>query len=174
MKKWTVQSTEQVIKDKWIDVRADSCRTGQGVLVEPFYTYHPKNWVLVAAETKSGEWLIVRQYRHGIQEFDYEFPAGNCESQDKPLETAQRELLEETGYGLGDWSFVRRWPFNTANHSNFVFGFLARNVEKIAEVQWDENEEIEVLLWTKEKIKKAVEEGKVQNPFHQLLTYIIF
>ena len=44
--------------------------------------------------------LLVRQYRHGIKETRYEICAGVCETGEEPLLSAQRELYEETGYGL--------------------------------------------------------------------------
>ena len=47
---------------------------------------------------------MIDQYRHGLGETSYEIPAGVMEPSDRsPLEAARRELLEETGYGGGEW-----------------------------------------------------------------------
>ena len=39
-----------------------------------------------------------KQYRYPVQELCIEFPAGKTDKNESPLETAQRELKEETGF----------------------------------------------------------------------------
>lgn len=44
-----------------------------------------------------GKYVLVKQYRHSVNETIYEFPAGKIAPGETPLEAAKRELLEETG-----------------------------------------------------------------------------
>lgn len=43
--------------------------------------------------------LVLRQYRHTLRTWEYEIPAGTVEQGEMPINTARREVLEETGYG---------------------------------------------------------------------------
>ena len=47
--------------------------------------------------------LLVRQYRLPAQRFLWELPAGSVDPGEKPLQTAKRELKEETGYHAKNW-----------------------------------------------------------------------
>lgn len=54
--------------------------------------------VVVLPVFPDGRILLVRQYRHAVEEFLWELVAGHIEPGEKPAATAHRELLEETGY----------------------------------------------------------------------------
>lgn len=47
--------------------------------------------------------ILLEQYRHAIGGFIWEIPAGTLESGEDPLDAAQRELTEETGYVAAQW-----------------------------------------------------------------------
>ncbi|RKX87446.1 MAG: NUDIX hydrolase, partial [Spirochaetes bacterium] len=67
----------------------------------PFVSVDAPDWVTIIPELEGGdksEFLMVRQYRHGSEMVEMEFPAGVIDPGEKPAEAAARELLEETGY----------------------------------------------------------------------------
>jgi ADP-ribose pyrophosphatase len=64
-------------------------------------TYHAVNqpdYLAIVAQTPSGHFPIVRQYRPALEDFTWELPAGLAEAGEDPAEGCKRELLEETGY----------------------------------------------------------------------------
>ncbi|MBW7961888.1 NUDIX hydrolase [Bradyrhizobium sp. BR 10261] len=65
---------------------------------ETYYAIAQPDYVAVLAVTPDSRVPLVRQYRPAIQRFSLELPAGIVDPDEDPLETARRELLEETGY----------------------------------------------------------------------------
>lgn len=98
---WTVLSSEYLHRAPWLTVRKDHVVLPNGNHIPSYYILEYPNWVNTIAITRNGQFVFIRQYRHGIQETSYELCAGVCEEEDgSPMVSAQRELLEETGeYG---------------------------------------------------------------------------
>ncbi|TWF54495.1 NUDIX hydrolase [Neorhizobium alkalisoli] len=96
--KWSVLSSETVVKDRWIDLRAETCVTPSGQEIAPYYVLSYPDWVNIVAITADDEIVLVRQYRHGAADVFTEIPGGAVDAGDPdPVAAAKRELLEETG-----------------------------------------------------------------------------
>lgn len=127
--RWTVDATDSIVADRWIRLRADSCRTAEGTAVAPYYVLEYPDWVTVLAVTDLQQVLLVDQYRHGAGVVTREFVAGSVEALDaSPLVAAQRELAEETGFAGGDWVHLGSPWVNAATHTNRNHCFLAVGV----------------------------------------------
>ena len=101
--KWKILSSEYLFRDLWFTVRKDICETPDGKIIDPYYVYEFPTWVSALAITEDNQVVMVRQYRHGIEETILEVPGGCVDDTDKSLETAiARELAEETGYSFKD------------------------------------------------------------------------
>ncbi|MCC2979440.1 MULTISPECIES: NUDIX hydrolase [unclassified Sphingomonas] len=131
---WQVVSSRRVIDDPWLRVRADDCVTAEGVRIAPFFiTEHP-DWAIVVAIDEDDRLLLVDQYRHGWGITSRELPTGAIDPDDaNPVAAGQRELIEETGYGGGEWTLVATLAPNPANQSNRCYALLASGVSKLAE-----------------------------------------
>ena len=64
---WRTLKSKQIIKDKWISLREDTCKMSNDKIIEPYYVLEYSTWVNVVALTKEKDVILVRQYRHGIQ-----------------------------------------------------------------------------------------------------------
>ena len=113
-RKWEILSTEYLIRRPWLTARRDHVKLPTGVENPEFYVLEYPDWVNVIAITKEGEFVMIRQYRHGLGETRYELCAGVSEEGEDPVESARRELYEETGYGGGEWQL---WMTISANPS---------------------------------------------------------
>ena len=83
-------------------VRADRYEFRGQPAGHPFSVIESSPWVNIVAVTEADEVVLVRQYRHGIQEDSLEVPGGMVDAEDgDPATGAARELLEETGYQGG-------------------------------------------------------------------------
>jgi ADP-ribose pyrophosphatase len=125
--------------------RIDKCELANGTVLEPM-VFEFGTWANVLAITKDGQAVLVRQYRHGVQEILLELPGGIVEEGEEPIEGAKRELLEETGYSSSNIVEVGMIYPNPAFQTNRLFCFLALDAEEAGFQNLDESEDIEVQL----------------------------
>ncbi len=82
---------------------------------------------------------------------------------DTPERAAERELLEETGYGVGKLVKIGEANPNPAIFSNRCHTFLARHVKKVCEPTPDQAEDIEVVLVPMGDIPRLIRTGKINH-----------
>jgi ADP-ribose pyrophosphatase len=164
---WTVSSSEQVFRDRWLSVRADTCSTPDGAVVSPYYVLEYPDWVNVVALTTQEDVVLVRQYRHGIGQTLIELPCGAVEEDDaSPLGAARRELLEETGYQAETFVSSGVLSPNPATHNNSTHCFLATGCRSVASPVQDETERTEVVLMPLQKFAETVLAGGLYQALH--------
>lgn len=123
---WTIDSSEYIVDDRFLKLRADTCTTPQGGKVDRYYVLELDDWVNCIAIDEDDNVVMLRHYRHGVQKYLMEFIGGVIEATDASPETAaKRELEEETGYTGGMFYHVGTGYPNPANHTNRVHTFLA-------------------------------------------------
>lgn len=123
-----------------------------GVVHDEYYILEYPTWINVIAITADGHYVMVEQYRHGLQDVFTELVAGVAEDGEQPIEAARRELLEETGYGNGEWHLFSVLSQNPSATTNLSYTFIATGVEKIAGQNLDETEDIAVRLMTEQEV----------------------
>ncbi|MCK6582438.1 MAG: NUDIX hydrolase [Anaerolineales bacterium] len=150
--------------------RMDTCELPSGKPYKAFVLEFDA-WANVVAITKKNEVVLVRQYRHGVQEISLELPGGVVDAGEDPLEGVRRELLEETGYGGGTVVEVGRIYPNPAIQQNTLYCYLATDVEWVGEQHLDESEEIEVALVPLDEMIEMVQQGRLR---HALNVAVLF
>mgnify|MGYP001574669252 CR=1 FL=1 len=131
LQKWSTTSSRYVLKDKWIKVRADACKTKSGEVVSPYYVLEYPDWVRMVVINRNNEILITHQYRHEIKQITTELISGTVDSKDKShLSAAKRELLEEVGY-IGKFTLLGIASPNPANHTNHTYSYLVTNPKQV-------------------------------------------
>ena len=121
------------------------------------------DWVNIVAVTNEGLSVMVRQYRFGIGDCTLETAGGMVDPGESPLEAAQRELVEETGYGGGEWRSLGSVEPNPAFHPHLCHHFLAENVTEIAPQNVGPGEEISVELCTLDQMKNEMRAGTLKH-----------
>lgn len=155
--KWEVLSSEHLFRRPWLTVRKDCVKLPTGQINDEFYVLEYPDWVNVIAITKDGDYVMERQYRHGLGVTCYEICAGVVEEGEPPLEAAKRELLEETGYAGGEWEEIMTVCGNSSTTNNYTHCFVARGVEKVAGQSLDRTEDIKVELLSREQVKELMD-----------------
>jgi len=105
---------------------------------------------------------LVGQFRYTLNQFSWEIPEGGGPIDEEPLETAKRELEEETGLTAKSWTLLG--PIHTSNsvtdESGFIF--LARNLgQGISNLE--ETEDIQVWKLPLSEAVRMVESGKITD-----------
>lgn len=124
---------------------------------------HAPDWVNVVPITPEGQVVTVRQFRFGTGEITTEIPAGLVEEGETPLETARRELREETGYTSGEWISLGYVEPNPAYLDNRCHLFLARDALQSCEPGLEPGEDIQVDLMDLETIKAEIAAGRLRH-----------
>ena len=164
---WKILRSEYLYKESWFTIRKDVCETPQGKIIDPYYVYEFPTWVSALAITKDNRVVMVRQYRHGIQETILEVPGGCVDDTDKNLEEGiARELLEETGFKFEAFHYLGKISPNPSTNNNWMHMYLATGGEQVSGQQLDHNEEIEVVLMEPEEVQRLIEENKIMQALH--------
>lgn len=109
------------------DVRHDAFELN-GETIERDYIVHP-GAVAIIALNDSGELLLIEQYRHAQGKIMWEAPAGLMDlANEDPLETAKRELFEETGYVAQTWNVLLDLANTPGGSSEQIRIYFARDL----------------------------------------------
>ena len=111
--------------------------------------------------TRSGEVIILRQYRFACSRRILEFPAGTLEEGESPLESIKREVQEESGYSADTWDNLGTMLPCPGYSDEIIHLFLARDLNKLKlKPQGDADEDIEVLKMPAENLNKIIANGR--------------
>ena len=173
IKPWKILDSNYLYKKNGMAIRVDRCEVRNGNIFEP-YVIETGTWVNVIALTKKREVVLVKQYRHGVQKVLLEIPAGLMDAEDEsPLQTAKRELLEETGYSSENFIEVGCSYPNPATHTNKIYSFLTLDVEHVSQQSLDETEEIEVSLLPIDEFIALAKRGDLPQALHVTTLFFV-
>ena len=150
-----------VLESKYIypKFRMDKCELSNGKFLDAII-FEFRAWANVVALTKNQEVVLIRQYRHGVQEVLWEIPGGVVEEGETPLEGVQRELLEETGFTASHFIQTGVMYPNPAFQTNSMYCFLALEAEKVTDQSLDDGEDIEVGLVPLDELVSMIKHGQ--------------
>jgi ADP-ribose pyrophosphatase len=106
--------------------------------------------------------VMERQFRYPIQQVMLEFPAGKLDPNESPLQCAQRELFEETGYTAKQWARAGLMHPVISYSTEFIEIWFAKDLS-LGERQLDPGEFLEVITKTPEALQEACLKGEVTD-----------
>lgn len=168
---WKLLESKYVYHDRWLKARADKCELPDGRIMEPYYIIEVPDWTNMVIITKDDKIVLVRQYRHALGKTTLELPGGILEAGELPIESAKREMKEETGYVSEEVSFLMQISPNPALNNNTAYFFLATNAEKQVATNFDPFEDIVIETFTKEELKQLLIAGELEHGVQQGAIY---
>ena len=139
-RKWKVLRSEYLFRRPWLTVRRERIGLPGGGEIPEYYVLEYPDWVNTIARTCTGEFVFVRQYR--------------------------RELLEETGFGGGQWSELMVVSANPSTQTNLTHCFVATDVERISEQHLESTEDLTVHLLTPEQVRDLLLGDRIKQALH--------
>lgn len=138
---WPVVASERLLKNWLISVRSDTVRLPDDHHAERTVVTHP-GAVAVLALDDAQRVLMIRQYRHPVGRQLWEIPAGLRDADgESPLQTAERELLEETGYRATQWHTLVDYFSSPGYSTERLRIFLARGLEQAQDSGYEREHE---------------------------------
>lgn len=95
--------------------------------------------------------LLVREYSAGVEKYTLGFPKGLCEEGESDKEAANRELMEEAGYGARTFKLLLSLSLAPAFMNHQMHVYLGQDLYP-QKLIGDEPEDIEVVPWSLDEI----------------------
>ena len=151
--------SEVVFEGNLLTVRRDTVELPNGKHATRELIQHP-GAVAVVPIRNDGKILLVRQFRYPVDQLTLEIPAGKLDLGEEPEACAKRELEEETGYKAKKLRLLSS-ILTTPGFTNEVIHLYVAEDLVFAEQCPDEDEFIDVEVFTKEEIRKMIENGTI-------------
>ncbi len=152
-------SSKEITTNRIFTVTWDHAVDPNGFEIERAIVRHRGSAVMMAVDEKK-RILLVRQYRLPAQQFLWELPAGTVDPGEKPLQTARRELVEETGYRAKRWTKLAEFYPSPGFLSEKMTIYLATGLTA-GEAQPMDDERIVTRWFTAKEIDEMIQSGKV-------------
>lgn len=110
----------------------------------------------------NGNLVMERQFRYPVGEEMWELPAGKIDEGEDPVESARRELLEETGYGAKKLTALGKLHPGIGYSNEVIYIYAAEDLTFHAEQQ-EHDEFIETFELSLDKALGAIRSGKITD-----------
>ncbi|HML31591.1 MULTISPECIES: NUDIX hydrolase [Sporomusa] len=152
-------SSNRLFEGKIINLRRDEVILPNGRTATREVVEHP-GAVAVVPITKTGQVVLVRQFRHPVGRIILEVPAGKLDRNEKPEDCALRELAEETGFVANKLRKLTSM-YTTPGFSNEVIHlYLAEDLVE-SDQRPDEDEFIKTEQYSPEQIRQMIKSGEI-------------
>jgi ADP-ribose diphosphatase len=106
----------------------------------------PQGAVLIVPMLDDDTFFLVREYAAGIDRYELSLPKGRIEQDEAILNAANREIMEEIGYGANNLHHLTSFSLAPGYLGHFTHVVLARDLYP-QQIAGDEPEPLEVVPW---------------------------
>lgn len=160
---WKTLSSKEIYTNKWIQVvehQVINPAGGNGI----YGKVHFKNKAIgiVALDKDNNTWLV-GQWRYTLNEWSWEIPEGGGPLGDDPLQSAKRELKEETGLVANQWTMIQRTHLSNSVSDEEGFIFLAEDLTQHESELEDTEADMKVWKLPFSEAVQMVLDGKITD-----------
>lgn len=166
MQPWKVLSRKAVLERRWLTVSEERVLLANGTIIDEFHVLQTPPWAAVIAVTTDAHLVFVEQYRHGLGTSSLELPSGVIDAGERPIEAAQRELREETGFAAPLFRPLVELAPEPSRSTCRAHFFLAEAAQLAGCAQPDACEVIRVHLLSIDAALQSIEAGRIVHAAH--------
>lgn len=159
---WQVLGQKEIYDNNWINVTEYDVinpNGGKGI----YGKVHFKNLAIgIVPLDENLNTYLVGQYRFTLDAYSWEIPEGGGPLATDPLESAQRELIEETGLEARSWTPILRMHLSNSVSDEYAIIYLARDLSQF-EAMPEETEKLVVKKLPFEEAWQMVEDGQITD-----------
>jgi ADP-ribose pyrophosphatase len=152
-------STQQIYRGRAINIRVDTVEKAGGKKTTREVVEH-SDCIAVVALDEQGSVLLVRQFRHAVDKFLLEIPAGGIDPGEEPLEAVRRELQEEIGYLPRKIDRLGGFYSAPGYGTEYLHCFLATDLVP-ARLVAEDTEDIELVRVPLNEIPRLIASGEI-------------
>ena len=162
--KWEKISEEVIHKNPWWTYKHDKYRLPNNKEGDYYYVSILPGSIIIPILKIEDEIkiIMIKQFRYLADDYSVEFPMGGMKEGQTIEECALAELEEETGYKAKKLEFISKFFPYKGLAKDITNVFIARDLER-TQVDFDETEEIEVLLKNPEEVDDLMRAGEISN-----------
>ena len=160
-------TSERIYTGRVVNLRVDEIDAARGGSHRKIEVVEHPGGVVVIARPTPAEIVLVRQHRHAVDRDLWEVPAGMIERGEPPIETARRELIEETGYRAASLRFLWSLYPTPGFCEERIHLFVAEGLTPGLAAPEDD-EEFEIETWRVEDAWELVERDELRDAKTQI------
>jgi ADP-ribose pyrophosphatase len=159
-----IRSRQTVTLSPWVDIVTREVEFSPDAPTEIYHSVGQQDYIAIVAQTPTGHFPVVHQYRPALECFTWELPAGLVEPNEDPAEGCRRELLEETGYPTRAIHALGTAVPCSGRLSNRVHSYFIETDERVSDFVPEPG--ITVKLVTASELVDMVKSGELVNQQH--------
>ena len=161
MQPWKTVSKQTILHhSKFLTVENHTLELPNGQIISDWPWLITPDYVNVVAVTPDNKFLFFKQTKYAVGGVTLAPVGGYLEPGEEPLASAQRELLEETGYQAPDWVSLGRYVVDGNRGAGTAHLFLARNACPVTHPHADDLEEQQLLHLSRADVETALATGE--------------
>lgn len=161
---WKKLNRNVLVDSPFIKVFEDTVELPNGKVLDDYTVVKLGNPVIVIAVDDNKDVLIQREYRYAHDKVLASVPAGMIDEGETPLQAAERELMEETGFTADSFDYIGElyeYPTKLVHSTHVV---RANNIRKVTEPQREDTEFIESIeLIPVETVKEMIFGNRIKT-----------
>lgn len=153
MQPWKTLSRKVLLdRSPFLIIEEHTVETPKGVVIDDWTWVITPDYAIIVAVDNQGRFLALNETHYDTAGEAFAPPGGHIDPGEEPLETAKRELFEETGYRAANWQFLGRFRTDLSRGNGMGWYYLATGAEKVKSAEDEDLEDRELVLLEREEL----------------------